>query len=162
VTFKRSVRATRGEKYFTIGRETNFGKLAVLTAWDSYQGDSFTPQVTIGEDCNFGDYLHLTCIEKITIGNGVLAGRWVTITDNAHGTAEEIINNKAPIKRKLYTKGPTIIEDNVWIGDKVTILPGVTIGKNTIIGANSVVTQNIPQYSVAAGNPAKIIKTIKK
>ena len=60
----------------------------------------------------------------------------------------------------MYTAGPVIIEDGVWIGDKVTILPNVRIGKNAVIGANSVVTKDIPENCVAGGIPAKIIKTI--
>ena len=55
----------------------------------------------------------------------------------------------------LCSKGPVVIEDNVWIGDKVTILGGVTIGDNAIIGANSVVTHDIPSNCMAAGMPAK-------
>lgn len=66
-----------------------------------------------------------------------------------------------PLFRPLFSKGPVIIGKNVWIGDKATILPGVTIGDGSIIGANSVVTKDVPAYSVVAGNPAKIIKTIK-
>ena len=59
--------------------------------------------------------------------------------------------------RKLSAK-PVIIHDDVWIGEMVSILPGVEIGKGSIIGANSVVTKYIPDYSIAAGNPAKVIK----
>ena len=53
-----------------------------------------------------------------------------------------------------------IIEDNVWIGEGVAIMPNVTIGANSIIGANSVVTKDIPKNSVVAGNPARVIKNI--
>jgi acetyltransferase-like isoleucine patch superfamily enzyme len=53
-----------------------------------------------------------------------------------------------------------IIEDNVWIGEGVAIMPNVTIGANSIIGANSVVTKDIPKNSVVAGNPASVIKNI--
>ena len=56
------------------------------------------------------------------------------------------------------SKGDVIIGKNVWIGDKVTILPNVKIGDGVVIGANSVVTKDIPPCSVVAGNPAKIIK----
>lgn len=61
----------------------------------------------------------------------------------------------------MYTKGPIIINDNVWIGEKATICPGVTIGKGSIIGANAVVTKSIPPYSVAVGCPAIIIKQLE-
>lgn len=163
-SFKYPLNFRLNEQYFEIGERTRFGKFAVLTAWDFYEGDHFSPEVSIGKNCNFGDYLHLTCINKISIGDGVLTGRWVTITDNSHGKTNFEELQIQPSKRKLYTKGPVVIGDNVWIGDKVTILPGVIIGDgaiSAIIGANCVVTQNIPPYSVVGGNPAKVIKVFK-
>ena len=66
-----------------------------------------------------------------------------------------------PLKRELKEYGPLIIEDNVWIGYKVTIIGGITIGTGAIIGANSVVTKDIPPYSVAAGIPARVIKSLQ-
>ena len=51
-----------------------------------------------------------------------------------------------------------IIEDNVWLGDNVTVLPGVTIGRGSIIGSNAVVSKSIPPYSIAVGIPARVIK----
>lgn len=56
---------------------------------------------------------------------------------------------------------PVIIEDDVWIGSRVTILPGVIIGKGCIIGASAVVTKSMPPYSVVAGNPAIVVKNRK-
>lgn len=158
--FHSPVNLIKGEKYFRIGEMCSFGKMVVLTAWDKYEDEQFNPVIEIGPDCHFGDYLHLTCINKISIGSGVLTGRWVTITDNGHGTSDEIRNGIPPAQRKLYSKGPVIIGNNVWIGDKVTILPGVTIGDNCIIAANAVVTKSIQANSIAAGNPAKIINAI--
>lgn len=154
-----------GEKYITIADNTSFGKLLVLTVWDSYpiydsSVQMFNPSVSIGENCNFGDYLHLTCINRIQIGNNVLTGRWVTITDNGHGTSHYDSLTIPPAKRPLHSKGQVIIEDDVWIGDKATILPGVTIGKGSVIAANSVVTKDIPPFSIVGGNPAKIIKSV--
>lgn len=158
VIFKPKVNYTKGEKYFKIGEGTNIGRFAVLTAWDSYEGELFTPEIYIGENCSFGDFLHLTCINKIVIGNGVLTGRWVTISDNSHGNTDFKTLHTAPSKRKLSSKGIVEIRDNVWIGDKATILAGVKIGEGTIVAANTVVTKDVPPYSVVAGNPAKIIK----
>ena len=60
----------------------------------------------------------------------------------------------------MSSKGGIVIGDNVWIGDKCTILSGVSIGDGCIIAANSVVTQNVPSYSVVAGVPARIIKQL--
>lgn len=155
---KKPVNFLLGTQYFSIGDKTSFGKFCVLTAWDRSEGDIFTPEVKIGRNCSFGDYIHLTCINKIIIGNNVLTGRWVTITDNSHGKTEWENLKEIPLKRNLYSKGPVVIEDNVWIGDKATILPGVRIGKSSVIAANSVITKDVPPYSVVAGNPAKIIK----
>ena len=67
-----------------------------------------------------------------------------------------------PNLRSLSSKGPVIIEDNVWIGTKASIMPGVRIGKGAIIAANSVVTHDIPPYCVAAGIPAKVIKVVRE
>lgn len=58
----------------------------------------------------------------------------------------------------LFSKGDVTIGDNVWIGDKATVLPGVTIGDGAVIAANTVVTHDVPAYSVVGGNPARIIK----
>ncbi|GAU77781.1 CatB-related O-acetyltransferase [Fusibacter sp. 3D3] len=65
---------------------------------------------------------------------------------------------KTSFKDDAVSKGSILIEDDVWIGSNVTLLSGVTIGRGSIIGAGTVVTKNIPRYSIAVGNPAKIIK----
>jgi acetyltransferase-like isoleucine patch superfamily enzyme len=57
---------------------------------------------------------------------------------------------------------PVIVDDDVWLGYNVTVLPGVTIGKGSVIGAGSVVTKNIPPYSIAVGNPCKVIGQRKR
>lgn len=157
-SFLYPVNFVTGAKYFNISPYTIFGKFAVLTAYDGYANKEFSPCVTIGESCFFGDFIHITCINKITIGSGVLTGRWVTITDNGHGSSVEITQGVPPKDRDLTSKGAIIIDDNVWIGDKATILPNVHIGKNSIVAANSVVTKSVPENCVVAGIPAKIIK----
>jgi acetyltransferase-like isoleucine patch superfamily enzyme len=67
-----------------------------------------------------------------------------------------------PVPWQGFTsKGPTIIEDNVWLGAHVVVTSGVRIGRRSVIGANSVVTTDIPPFSVAAGSPAKVIRTVE-
>lgn len=152
----------------SIGKDCCFGDWIFLTAWDRYstivngeeQTQHFLPNITIGNHCNFGAFNHITCINKIVIGNGVLTGKWVTITDNSHGTTDMECLQIRPANRPLFSKGPVIIGDNVWIGDKATILPGVTIGEGAVVAANAVVTKDVPAYCVVAGNPAKIIKSL--
>lgn len=149
-----------GAKYISIGKNSSIQRLTYLTAWDKYGLQQFTPEIIIGENCDIGAFNHFTCINKIVIGDGLLTGKWVTITDNSHGTTEIQTLQVAPKSRNLWSKGPVIIGNNVWIGDKATILPGVTIGDGVIVAANSVVTHDIPPYSMVAGVPAKIIKQL--
>lgn len=150
-----------GSKYIEIANNTKIGRHATLTAWDKIRGIPYKPSIQIGARCNIGESCHITCINQITIGNNVLTGRWVTITDNSHGETTFNDMQLPPLQRKVYSKGPVVIEDNVWIGDKATILPGVTIGEGSVIAANAVVTKNVPSFSVFAGNPGKIVKYVK-
>lgn len=77
---------------------------------------------------------------------------WKLFGDKNDSTPDSI-----PHYRKLYSK-PVVIEDNVWLGEFVSVLPGVTIGKGTIVGANSVVSKSLPPNVIAVGIPAKPIK----
>ena len=149
----------------SIGTGTYFGDFFFLTAWKEWvirsSKQSFSPSIEIGKNCNFGAFNHITCIDKITIGENVLTGKWVTIADNSHGRINLDSLREEPLLRPLYSKGPVIIGDNVWIGDKATILPNVTIGMGAVVAANAVVTKNVPPYTVVGGNPARIIKQLE-
>ncbi len=147
-----------GEKYISIGNNSDVQQGTYITAWDSYLGEKFVPEIIIGSNCHIGAYNHITSINKISIGDGFVSGKWVTITDNSHGTTDIESLLIRVDKRSLFCKGPVIIGKNVWIGDKATILSGVRIGEGAVIAANSVVTKDVPAYSVVAGIPARIIK----
>ena len=151
-----------GQHLIKIGSHTHFGHHCVLGCWErneSSEGvEHYEPEIVIGNYCSIGEYCHITALHKITIGDGLLTGRFVYIGDNAHGGLSWEEAAIPPSKRKLISKGEIIIGRNVWIGDKVTILGGVTIGDNVIIGANTVVTHDIPSNTVFAGN--KIIKSL--
>ena len=149
-----------GEKYISIGN--SFGSLERLRleCWDSYGEEKFTPKLIIGNNVNMNYNVHIGCINEIRVGNGVLFASNIFITDHHHGYNDERDINLAPSLRALVSKGPVVIEDNVWIGENVSILPNLTIGEGTIIGANSVVTKSFPKYSVIGGVPAKIIKIL--
>ena len=150
----------KGGQYIHIGNNSYIGKRAVLTTWDNSKEKSYTPNISIGNNVCIGDDVHITSINSITISDGCLIGKKVTITDNAHGHGNISEYNILPIKRELSTKGPVFIGENTWIGDKVTIVSGVSIGKNCIIGANSVITKSFPCNSIIAGSPGRIIKKI--
>ena len=149
--FVRGKKNIKIEKGFTTGRGCRI--------------ETFTKgTLIIGENCQINDNVDSGSVEKIIIGINVLIASKVFITDHNHGNYSEEDQdspNISPIERKLISK-PVYIEDNVWIGEMCSILPGVTIGEGSIIGSNSLVSKNIPSYSIAVGNPAKIIKRYDK
>lgn len=112
----------------------------------------------------FGDDNHITAACGIQIGKNLRTGKSVLISDNSHGNPAILSQRSiAPNDRPLYCKGPIVIGDNVWIGERAAILGGVTIGDGAIIGVNAVVTHDVPAYATAVGCPARIIgqQTIK-
>lgn len=149
----------KGHKYITFKSFMASPGFRV-ECWDYYQGHSYKPSISIGDNVCFNYNCHIGAINKICIGNNVLVGSQVLITDHSHGELSRTDLQLSPEKRKLYSKGPVIIGDDVWIGEGVCILPNVTIGNNSVIGANSVVTHDVPPFSIVGGNPARIIKHI--
>lgn len=110
--------------------------------------------VTIGKGCFIQQCCTFFGRGGITIGNNVFIGPKVNLITINH--------DMNPDNRSATYGRPIVIEDKVWIGINSTILPGVKIGYGAIVGAGSVVTKDVPAMTVVAGNPARIIKTIKK
>lgn len=131
-----------------------------LRAFTEFNLQKFNPLIKIGNNVNIETDCHIGCINQIIIGDNVLIASGVYISDHTHGSADFSDIEMAPLQRILTSKGPIVIENNVWIGERVVILADVRIGKYSIIGANAVVTKEIPSYSIVAGVPAKVIKTI--
>lgn len=152
----------RGYSYMHIGKNFSTGRNLILECWDQYESKKYTPQLIIGENVNLGDNNHIGCINKVEIGDNLLTGRNVYITDHYHGKIDKDDICKEPIKRNLYSKGIVQIGNNVWIGDNVSIMPNTRIGNNVVIGANAVVTKDIEDNLVVAGVPAKVIKDLSK
>ena len=142
-------------KHISLGNNVSVMSHCVLEC------TGYLAEMVLGNNISIGEYSHITCAQKIVIGDGLLTGRYVLITDNAHG--ENLPNelNIPPLERRVCSSGPVTIGRNVWIGDKATILPDVTIGDGAVIAANAVVTKDVPPFSVAAGCPARVIKTVK-
>lgn len=151
----------REARCISIAPGSGLGAHGTLCAITERKGERFTPSITIGSGCWIGDYFNIWCTNSITIGNGVLTGKWVTIIDNAHGLTTPEALEEPPLKRHIVSKGPIVIGDNVWIGDKATILAGVTIGRGAVVGANAVVTRDVAPYTVVGGIPARPIKGCK-
>ena len=128
-----------------------------LYIWDNVKIDC-PRNISIGNRCRINSNTWISGMGKIHIGNDVQIGPRVVIL-----TANHTFNL---VDQTIYSQGSTIknvsIGDDVWIGVNVVILPGVNIGTGCVIGAGSIVTKDIPPYSVAVGNPAKVIKMRKK
>lgn len=150
-----------GGKYISLGENFSCDQRLRLDAWDEFLGDKFTPKIIIGDNVSIQKDCHIGAIDKIVIGNNVLLASKVYISDHSHGEITKEALRLAPSKRKLYSKGPVVIENNVWLGEGVVVLPNLIIGENSIVGANSVVTKSIPKNSVVAGNPARIIRILE-
>ncbi|MFC4262698.1 acyltransferase [Ferruginibacter yonginensis] len=148
----RSPMSLGGTKNISIGKCTFIGYNAWLAAVP-HTGQS-TCELTIGDNCSIGNFNHIYATGKIVIEDYVLTADKIYISDNLHGYEDVTI----PIKlQKIVQKNSVVIGYGSWIGENVCIL-GCSIGKQSVIGSNSVVTKSIPDYCVAVGNPAKIIK----
>lgn len=144
-----SVNHSLGKRQAQIGKRTNIHATAVFR-----QGRN----IIIGEDCliNHNNVLQAGKGEaKIKIGNYVHTGPNVMMFAYNHG----FYSTEIPTKEQDYFDADIIIDDDVWIGAGSIILAGVHIGKGAIIGAGSVVSRDIPEYAIAVGAPAKVVKT---
>lgn len=148
----------KGGEYIKIGENFSTRARFRIEAWDHYHGINYNPTIQIGNNVIVNFDCHIGAINKIEIGDNVLIGSRVLITDHNHGNISKAELLIPPYLRPLYSKGPVIIEDNVWIGEGVAILPGIRIGKNSIIGANAVVNFDVPENCVVGGVPARVIK----
>ena len=152
--FDRTV-TIKGARYLTVGYDTRVLKDASLENFDSYFDQKLQPAITLGNHCLIGIRTQLIGAGKLTIGNDVFVAADVYITTLNHGMDPQnpTTYGLQPLQIQDVTLG-----DGCWIGTKVVILPGVTIGKRAIVGAGSIVTKSVPDYSIAVGNPAKVIK----
>lgn len=149
------------KKNIFIGENSNIRAHCDFGCFDSYNKRHYDPSIHIGDNCDIGEYNHFSAISGIKIGDGLLTGKFVLINDNNHGSLSLEEATIPPFFRDLTSKGTIEIGNNVWLGDRVTILGGVKIGDNVIVGANSVVTKSCPPNCVVAGIPAKIIKVLE-
>ena len=90
----------------------------------------------------------------ITIGKDVMMGPDVVLMTRMHNFRDLSV----PMKTQGSEVRPVVVEDDVWIGTRVIVLPGCTIGKGAIIGAGAVVTKDVPEYAIVGGSPAKVIR----
>jgi acetyltransferase-like isoleucine patch superfamily enzyme len=131
-------------KKFSIGYRTIIEDYAII---NNGMGD-----IIIGDRCAITSRVKL--VGPVTLGNLVTIGSGAQITGLTHNF-EDVTR---PIKEQGVTPNCTIVENDVWIGGNSVIIQGLRIGTHSIIASGSVVTRDVPQFSVVAGNPAKVIK----
>lgn len=127
---------------------------AWIDCFRKYYDKDWQPRLEIGDGTYIGHRSHIMAVGEMKIGKNVLVSDKVYISDNLHGfedVAQQIMSQ--PLKH-----APVTIEDEVWLGENVCVLPGVVIGRHSVIGSNAVVAKSIPPYSVAVGSPAKVIR----
>jgi acetyltransferase-like isoleucine patch superfamily enzyme len=146
--------AVFNERYISIGRGTVVGPYSSISAGVSPQHELDHEVVTIGDRCLIGKGNGIVGHERIVIGDDVFTGHHVYITDANHGY-EDI---EQPVGKQFAESRPVSIGDGSWLGHGTVVLPGVTIGRNVVVGAAAVVTDDLPDFSVAVGNPARVIR----
>ncbi len=129
-----------------IADSDNRVRLTIWTARDDIHG------IKIGDYCLICPGVRISGSEEINIGDSCMLANGVYITDSDwHGLYDRIVPGITE---------PVTLENNVWLGDRAIICKGVTIGENSIIGAGAIVVSDIPPNTVAAGNPAKVVKEL--
>lgn len=143
------------EQYISIGSHTMIGQHVALSAgMIPGQLCVTSPVVRIGDRCLIGRGSGIVGHFSIEIGDDVWTGHHVYITDQNHGY-EDI---SRPISQQTQPERAVRIGDGSWLGHGCIVLPGVTIGRHVVVGANSVVTHDLPDYCVAVGTPARVIR----
>lgn len=141
-------------KYIKLKPYVYIGPYARIEGVDKYNTITFSPLIELKEGVSIQQGVHITCAKHIVVGKNTAIAAYVTITDIHH----PYVDINTPIERQNIEISEVEIGEDCKIYNNVTILPGVHIGKHVTIGANSVVNSNIPDYCVAVGAPAKIIK----
>lgn len=150
-----------GPESIEIGQGFQAGPGLWLHAIPSYSGQAFQPRLVIGQRVCCSDQVHIACASSVSLGDDVLIGSKVHITDHNHGSYSGTGNHsspeQAPAVRPLSV-APVVIGSRVFLSDGVIVLPGVQIGDGAVVGANAVVTHDLPPNSLCVGAPARPIK----
>jgi acetyltransferase-like isoleucine patch superfamily enzyme len=149
--------ALMNERYIRIGAATVIGPRVTLSAGMAPGQQCPTdPVVTIGDRCLIGAGSGIVGHLSIEIGDDVWTGHHVYVTDQNHGY-EDL---ERPISVQHQPERPVSIGAGSWIGHGTVVLPGARIGRHVVVGANSVVTGELPDYTVAVGSPAEVVRAL--
>lgn len=157
VVFRKDVQINNAGKIY-LGKNISLDQDCELNVIDNYQNFRYNyskPIIKIEENVGISKGTLISAVRSIHIKKNAMIGQFCFIGDYDHSYKDI---DKPIVVQPLININPVVIKEGTWIGAHVTIVSGVTIGRNTVIGANSVVTKDIPDYSIAVGVPAKVIK----
>lgn len=138
----------------SFGKGCDIAQNVVFAPLRVHHGKKYPSKIIVGDGVHFGPFDRIASLGEVRIDNNVLFAAFVHVTDHSHQYQDP--NN--PISMQgVYSKGPVHIKEGAWLAFGCHILSGVTIGKNSVVAANAVVTKDVPDYTVVAGNPARII-----
>lgn len=149
----------KGRKFIDFGKSLTAGYYCRFEVFPN-NNDS-KKRLIFGNKIQINDFVHISAIDHVEIGDGCLLASHIYISDSTHGRYEGGDNDSNPLtppENREYTVAPVIIGKNVWIGEGVVILPGVTIGDGCVIGAHAVVNKSIEPNSIVVGAPARVVK----
>jgi len=146
-----------GEARMVIGSGVFIGPNSWLLVMGD--GDNHSPAIHIGDGVSAVGSLTISAIRSVMLEDQVLLAKNVYISDHMHRYSQIGVS---VMSQGLENIEPVCIKKGAWIGQNVIICPGVTIGENAVVGANSVVNDSIPDFSLAVGAPAKVVKSLKQ
>jgi len=142
-----------GEKSIQIGDNVTIWPWSRIEARRTNMGQGV---IQIGDGTVCQPFIHIGSTVSVVIGKGVLIASGVYITDHDHDYTHP---DFPPVDNAQVLVAKVTVGDYTWIGERVVVAKGVTIGRSCVIGAGSVVTKDLPDYSMAVGVPARVIKT---
>jgi acetyltransferase-like isoleucine patch superfamily enzyme len=151
--------ATYGAECITLGDDVVIAPHVILRALTGYPWSdppqTFAPDVVLGNRVFMNSFSEISAANKVVLGDDVLVGNGCYITDNAHGYQDV---GRSLREQPVRITGEIIIHERSWLSANVVVVGDVRIGKHCVIGANAVVNRDIPDYSLAVGVPARVVR----
>jgi acetyltransferase-like isoleucine patch superfamily enzyme len=148
------VAALFGEQAIEVGDGCIVGPYATLSAGVAPEDQLRSPVVTLGDRCVIGKGSGIIGHQRIELGDDVWTGHYVYVTDANHGYTDP----DEPVGRQFAAPRPVRVGSGSWLGHGALVLGGANIGAHVVVGAGAVVIGDLPDYSVAVGNPARVIR----
>jgi acetyltransferase-like isoleucine patch superfamily enzyme len=143
-----------GEERIAIGDQVFIGAGSWLQALPD--GNNHSIAISIGSGTSVAGACVISAVRQVVLEENVLLARNVYISDHSHKYTE---TDMPVLAQGLDNVEPVLIRQGAWLGQNVVVCPGVTIGKGAVIGANSVVNRDVPDFAVAVGSPARVVKS---